>query len=96
MSTMHGVVTDDDGRLDYTEVSRSEPLGFGHGLHVCLGMHLARLEMDCLFNALADRVERFELIGEPKHALISTIHSHEHLPVRIHPCTSAESNGASS
>lgn len=32
----------------------------GTGAHVCVGMHLARLEMNCLFGALAARVKRFE------------------------------------
>ena len=58
-------------------------VGFGHGTHACLGMHLARLEMNCLFNALADRVERFELVGEPVPGKISVIHSLQRLPVRI-------------
>ena len=39
-------------------------VGFGHGVHACLGMHLARLEMECLINALADRVKRFHLAGD--------------------------------
>jgi len=59
-------------------------VGFGHGVHVCLGMHLARLEMDELFNALADRVERFELTSQPVQAVNSVIHSLASLPVRIH------------
>lgn len=58
-------------------------VGFGYGVHVCLGMHLARLEMDCLFNALADRIERFEFAGERVHALNSSIHSLGRLPVRL-------------
>lgn len=58
-------------------------VGFGHGTHACLGMHLARLEMNCLFNALADRIERFELIGEPVPGKISVIHSYRQLMVRI-------------
>ena len=58
-------------------------VGFGHGTHACLGMHLARLEMSCLFNALADRIERFELIGEPDPGKNSVIHSFRRLMVRI-------------
>lgn len=58
-------------------------VGFGHGTHACLGMHLARLEMNCLFNALADRIERFELIGEPVPGKNSVIHSFRQLMVRI-------------
>ncbi|MDE0521057.1 MAG: cytochrome P450, partial [Boseongicola sp.] len=58
-------------------------VGFGHGTHACLGVHLARLEMNCLFNALADRIERFELIGEPVPGKISVIHSLRRLMVRV-------------
>jgi cytochrome P450 len=58
-------------------------VGFGHGVHACLGMHLARLEMSSLFNALADRIERFEIIGAPVKAKNSTIHSLESMMVRV-------------
>lgn len=57
-------------------------VGFGHGVHACLGMHLARLEMASLFNALADRIERFELTGPVVPAINSTIHSLASVPVR--------------
>ncbi|MEM6985787.1 MAG: cytochrome P450 [Pseudomonadota bacterium] len=59
-------------------------VGFGHGKHSCLGMHLARLEMTSLFNALADRVERFEMLAHPVHAIVSVIHSLESLKMRVH------------
>ena len=57
-------------------------VGFGHGVHACLGMHLARLEMSCLFNALADRVKRFELQGPVVPGVNSSIHSLASVPVR--------------
>lgn len=50
-------------------------VGFGHGVHACLGMNLARLEMNCLFNSMADRVKRFELVRPVTPAINSTIHS---------------------
>ncbi len=59
-------------------------VGFGHGVHACLGMHLARLEMRSLFNALADRIERFELCAPPAMGKNSTIHSLANLGVRVH------------
>ena len=37
-------------------------VAFGHGPHLCAGMHLARLEITCLLEALARRVRRFELL----------------------------------
>lgn len=60
-------------------------VGFGHGIHTCLGMHLARLEMTCLFGALADRVARFEPLGPPATALNATIHAFASVPVRAIP-----------
>lgn len=58
-------------------------VGFGQGVHACLGMNLARLEMDCLFNALADRVDRFELTGPVVPAVNSTIYSLASAPVVV-------------
>lgn len=58
-------------------------VGFGHGVHACLGMHLARLEMTCLFNALADRIARFEPAGAVTVATNSSIHALASAPVRI-------------
>lgn len=40
----------------------SDHLAFGRGEHVCVGMHLARLEMSTLLERLADQVERFEIV----------------------------------
>jgi cytochrome P450 len=39
-------------------------LGFGYGVHVCLGSMLARLEMRVGFEALLARAEGFALAGE--------------------------------
>jgi len=35
-------------------------VGFGHAVHACLGMNLARLEMTCLFDRLATKVRRLQ------------------------------------
>lgn len=40
----------------------SDHLAFGRGEHVCVGMHLARLEMSALLERLADQVARFEIV----------------------------------
>jgi len=58
-------------------------VGFGHGTHACLGTNLARLEMTCLFNALADRVKRFELTGPLETGINSTIYSLASVPVEV-------------
>jgi cytochrome P450 len=35
---------------------RKPHIGFGHGAHVCIGMHLARLESTKTFSTLFDRL----------------------------------------
>lgn len=40
---------------------RKPHIGFGHGAHVCLGMHLARLESATIFNALLDKLPGLRL-----------------------------------
>lgn len=59
-------------------------LGFGQGIHMCMGMHLGRLEMRCLLEALVTRVERIEEIGEAKVAMNNVIRAYSSLPVRVH------------
>ena len=40
-------------------LNRTEPhLSFGHGVHLCLGMHLARVEASAALNAFLDRLPR--------------------------------------
>ena len=60
-----------------------EHVGFGFGIHVCVGMHLARLEMTALLTALARRVSRFEL-GAPVWAANNVLHGLQSLPVTLH------------
>lgn len=43
---------------------RKPHIGFGHGAHVCLGMHLARLESTAIFEALLDRLPGLRLDPE--------------------------------
>jgi cytochrome P450 len=58
-------------------------VGFGHGIHVCVGQMLARLEAQVLLTSLVERVERIELTGEPKWRLNNTLHGVDRLPVRL-------------
>ncbi|MBX7541659.1 cytochrome P450 [Qipengyuania sphaerica] len=63
--------------------SPNRHLAFGAGAHQCLGLHLARLEMRILFEALLDRIETVELAGEPKRAKSTFVGGLKTLPLRI-------------
>ncbi|HYA68154.1 MAG TPA: cytochrome P450 [Acidimicrobiales bacterium] len=52
---------------DRFEIERAEPkphISFGHGPHICLGMHLARMEMRVALNLLFDRLPDLRLDPE--------------------------------
>jgi cytochrome P450 len=60
-------------------------LAFGYGPHSCAGQGLARLEATCIFNALAERVERFERAGTPIRKFSNLTRGWESLPIQIDP-----------
>ena len=57
-------------------------LAFGFGAHVCLGQHLARLELGILFRELLRRLDRIELNGEPLYSQASFVGGLKSLPIR--------------
>ncbi|MGF6779261.1 cytochrome P450 [Paraburkholderia sp. GAS334] len=59
-------------------------LGFGHGVHQCAGMHLAQLEIGCLLKALIPKIQRFELVGEPRYSVNNVLRGLSSLPVTVH------------
>ncbi|MFJ9562835.1 cytochrome P450 [Streptomyces fuscichromogenes] len=72
---------------DRFDLSRdpSGHVGFGMGIHQCIGQHVARLEAEALLTALVDRVEHFELAGPPRRHLNNTLRAWASLPVRVRP-----------
>ncbi|MCL4674284.1 MAG: cytochrome P450, partial [Sphingomonadaceae bacterium] len=65
--------------------SPNRHLAFGAGAHQCLGLHLARLEMRILFEALLDRLGTIELAGEPARASSTFVGGLKTLPLRFTP-----------
>ncbi len=57
-------------------------VAFGGGVHLCLGLHLARLEMRALFAELLPRLESIELAGEPKNSVANFVSGLKTLPLR--------------
>ncbi|KXW76195.1 cytochrome P450 [Mycolicibacterium phlei DSM 43071] len=62
---------------------RKPHIGFGHGAHVCLGMHLARLESTVIFNTLFDQLPGLRLDPEAPAPYVAGMYfrSPPHLPV---------------
>jgi cytochrome P450 len=57
-------------------------VAFGYGAHVCLGMHLARMEIRALFAELLPRLHEIELAGEPRNTRSNFVSGLKTLPVR--------------
>ncbi len=57
-------------------------IAFGNGVHMCLGLHLARLEMRILFQELLPRLDHVELAGEPKNSIANFVSGLKTLPIR--------------
>jgi cytochrome P450 len=71
---------------DVFDVARSpnRHLSFGRGgPHLCLGAHLARLEIRVVLAGLARRVARFELAGPPRRIRSNFTNGLRELPVRV-------------
>jgi cytochrome P450 len=64
----------DEFRLDRKDGNRH--LSFGRGRHACLGMHLARRELNIAFEALVRRLDNIRLKGRPEDI--------EQLPLPFH------------
>jgi cytochrome P450 len=59
-------------------------IGWGYGVHACVGRVLALLEADALLGALIRHIDRFEPAGEPEPWMTTIGHGPARLPVRIH------------
>jgi len=61
-----------------------DQLAWGHGVHLCVGKHLAQLEMETILGSLLRKVERLEVVGEPTPLINSGIQGFENLQMRLH------------
>jgi cytochrome P450 len=57
-------------------------LAFGYGAHLCLGQHLAKMEMRILFEELLPRLNSLAFNGEPRRSLASFVSGPKSLPIR--------------
>lgn len=62
--------------------ARNRHVGFGYGGHVCLGQHLARLEMRTLWEELLPAIETVEMTGEGELIASEFVSGPKKVPVR--------------
>lgn len=65
------------------ERSATGHVGFGAGIHACVGQMIARLEGELILSELARRVKTIELTGEPRRMLNNSLRGLKSMPVRV-------------
>jgi cytochrome P450 len=68
-------------------VDRAQPrhhLGFGFGIHRCMGNRLAEMQLRIAWEEILKRFSRIEVCGDPVRVMSSFVHGFEKLPVRVH------------
>jgi len=72
----------DPDRFDVNRDLRGH-VGWGFGIHACVGRVLAQLEAEALIGALMKHVERFESAGTPEWWMTTIGHGPYKLPIRL-------------
>ena len=71
--------------LDVGRANASEHIGFGGGIHVCIGAPLARIELEAGLRALAERAPGLELAAEPVRVPAFVIRGFQAVEVELVP-----------
>ncbi len=61
----------------------NKQLAFGYGAHLCLGQHLAKMEMRILYEELLPRLKSVELAGKPRMSEALFVNGLKSLPIRF-------------
>jgi cytochrome P450 len=75
-------VFDDPFAFRVDRANARQHLAFGYGPHLCLGQHLAKMEIRILFEELLARFDDFELAGEPAWTRSSFVSGMKRLPIK--------------
>lgn len=73
--------------FDVTRVNAREHIGFGTGVHACLGAPLARMELNVGLQALFERFPQLTLAGAPIPNDSTLLHGIKYLPVHLGPAS---------
>lgn len=72
----------DPDRFDLRRNPRDN-LAWGHGRHLCVGMHLAIMEMEAVLRALVRSVRKIEA-GDPTRLVNNFLQGYQRLPLKLH------------
>ena len=67
-------------------IDRERPrqhVGFGFGIHRCVGNRLAEMQLKVVWEEILKRFKRIEVVGEPQRLKSNFVKGYEALPVRI-------------
>ncbi|RXH12531.1 cytochrome P450 [Bradyrhizobium guangzhouense] len=67
-------------------IDRARPrthLSFGFGIHRCVGLRLAELQLKIIWEEILKRFDHIDVVGEPKRVYSSFVKGLETLPVKI-------------
>jgi cytochrome P450 len=68
------------------DIERARPrthISFGFGIHRCVGLRLAELQLKIIWEEILKRFDTIEVVEEPQRVYSSFIKGYETLPVRI-------------
>ncbi|MEU0265167.1 cytochrome P450 [Nocardioides sp. NPDC006303] len=72
---------------DRFDLSRdpSGHVGFGMGIHQCVGQHVARLEAEAVLTAMARRIRRVDAVGPAVRHQNNTLRGWKSIPIQVVP-----------
>jgi cytochrome P450 len=73
----------DDPQAFHVDRKPNKHLAFGYGAHLCLGQHLAKMEMRILWEELIPRLSELQLDGVPAMSEALFVNGPKRLPIRF-------------
>ena len=76
-------VFEDADSIDIERHNAAQHLAFGYGIHRCMGLRLAEMQLRILWEEILHRFERIEIQAEPTRTFSSFVHGYTSLPVTV-------------
>ena len=77
-------VFEDPDRVDIRRENARHHLAFGFGIHRCLGMRLAELQLKILWEEILKRFSRIEIVEPPRRVESNFVNGYGEMQVRLH------------